>query len=85
MPKCDSAICTILHWYVEQLLVPVTLIILTLLEGRWKSAVNMVNPLGSHGNLAHAFAQVLHELWKAELPYISPIKFRVRNNLFRIT
>jgi hypothetical protein len=39
----------------------------------------MVNPMGTRGVLARAFAEVLHELWKAELPYISPINFRVRS------
>ncbi|KAA1470161.1 cysteine proteinase [Dentipellis sp. KUC8613] len=45
-------------------------------DGRWKSAVNMVNPLGTKGNLAHAFASILHEMWHGEMPYISPYPFR---------
>ncbi|KAI0058855.1 cysteine proteinase [Artomyces pyxidatus] len=45
-------------------------------DGRWKSAVNMVNPLGSKGNLANAFSSILHEMWHEEMPYISPYPFR---------
>ena len=47
-------------------------------DGRWKSAVNMVNPLGTKGNLVHAFSSILHDLWHGEMPYISPFQFRVR-------
>ncbi|KAI0259432.1 hypothetical protein BC834DRAFT_833549 [Gloeopeniophorella convolvens] len=45
-------------------------------DGRWKSAVNMVNPLGTKGNLVHAFSSILHEMWHGEMPYISPFPFR---------
>ena len=37
----------------------------------------MVNPLGTKGNVAHAFADILHEMWQGELPYLSPYTFRV--------
>jgi hypothetical protein len=47
-------------------------------DGRWKSAVNMVNPLGTKGNLVRAFSSILHDLWHGEMPYISPFQFRVR-------
>ncbi|TDL26727.1 hypothetical protein BD410DRAFT_895341 [Rickenella mellea] len=45
-------------------------------DGRWKSAVNMVNPLGTKGHLTQAFASILHELWHEELPTLSPYTFR---------
>ncbi|KAH9958814.1 hypothetical protein BC827DRAFT_540115 [Russula dissimulans] len=45
-------------------------------DGRWKSAVNMVNPLGTKGNLVYAFSSILHDLWHGEMPYISPFQFR---------
>ncbi|KAH9983664.1 hypothetical protein BJV77DRAFT_1062378 [Russula vinacea] len=45
-------------------------------DGRWKSAVNMVNPLGTKGNLVNAFSSILHDLWHGEMPYISPFQFR---------
>lgn len=38
----------------------------------------MLNPLGSKGNMAKAFAAILHELWHGELPYLVPFSFRVR-------
>lgn len=47
-------------------------------DGRWKNAVNMLNPLGSKGNMAKAFATLLHELWHGDLPYMAPYSFRVR-------
>ncbi|KAH8995056.1 cysteine proteinase [Lactarius hatsudake] len=45
-------------------------------DGRWKSAVNMVNPLGTKGNIVHAFSGILHDLWHGEMPYITPFQFR---------
>lgn len=53
------------------------MLIYSLPDGRWKSAVNMVNPMGTKGNLAHAFADILHEMWQGDLPYLSPYTFRV--------
>ena len=47
-------------------------------DGRWKSAVNMLNPLGSKGQLTMAFASILHDLWYEEPGTISPYTFRVR-------
>jgi ubiquitin carboxyl-terminal hydrolase 8 len=46
-------------------------------DGRWKSAVNMVNPLGTKGHIVHAFSGILHDLWHGEMPYITPFQFRV--------
>ncbi|KAI5123494.1 hypothetical protein M0805_008862 [Coniferiporia weirii] len=45
-------------------------------DGRWKSAVNMLNPLGSKGQLTQAFALILHDLWHQESPIITPHTFR---------
>ncbi|KAI0924296.1 hypothetical protein AcW2_005215 [Taiwanofungus camphoratus] len=45
-------------------------------DGRWKSAVNMVNPLGTKGNIAHAFANILRDMWQGELQCLSPMTFR---------
>lgn len=52
-------------------------------DSRWKSAVNMVNPMGTKGNLAHGFASILHDMRQGDLPYLSPIPFRVRLCLYR--
>ncbi|KZT07231.1 cysteine proteinase [Laetiporus sulphureus 93-53] len=45
-------------------------------DGRWKSAVNMVNPLGTKGNLALTFANILRELWQGDGQCLSPVTFR---------
>ncbi|OCH85882.1 cysteine proteinase [Obba rivulosa] len=45
-------------------------------DGRWKSAVNMVNPLGTKGALAHAFAGTLRDMWQGELQCLNPAAFR---------
>jgi ubiquitin carboxyl-terminal hydrolase 8 len=50
-------------------------------EGRWKTGVNFTNPLGSKGKLTEAFAKLLHEMWGGDLPYLTPIDFRVLNPL----
>jgi len=36
----------------------------------------MLNPLGTKGNLAGAFAKILHEMWQGEYTYLSPYTFR---------
>lgn len=45
-------------------------------DGRWKSAVNMVNPMGTKGMLAHAFANILRDMWQGEMPSLTPLPFR---------
>ncbi|KAI6164667.1 hypothetical protein EDD17DRAFT_1561941 [Pisolithus thermaeus] len=45
-------------------------------DGRWKSAVNMRNRLGTEGRLAQAFASILYEMSHSELPYVNPLNFR---------
>lgn len=50
-------------------------------DGRWKGAINFTNPLGSQGRLAGAFAKLLHEMWGGDLPYLTPIEFRVSRSL----
>ena len=47
-------------------------------DGRWKNAVNMVNPMGTKGNLALAFALILRDMWQGEGSTLSPVTFRVR-------
>lgn len=41
----------------------------------------MVNPLGTKGRLAGAFAQILYEMSHSELPHFTPFMFRVRLSL----
>ncbi|KAI8996409.1 cysteine proteinase [Trametes punicea] len=45
-------------------------------DGRWKSAINMVNPMGTKGNLANAFANILRDMWQGEGGTLSPVTFR---------
>ncbi|KAJ7019793.1 ubiquitin carboxyl-terminal hydrolase 4 [Mycena alexandri] len=45
-------------------------------NGRWKNAVNTLNPMGSKGLLSGSFAKLVHSMWSGELPYIIPIDFR---------
>ncbi|KAJ7117734.1 hypothetical protein C8R44DRAFT_200951 [Mycena epipterygia] len=45
-------------------------------NGRWKSAVNTLNPMGSKGMLSGSFAKLVHSMWSGDLPYIIPIDFR---------
>lgn len=58
------------HWWINERI-----------EGRWKNAINTVNPLGSKGRLTYGFAKLLHEMWGGDLPYLSPQDFRVRVHL----
>lgn len=53
-------------------------------DGRWKSAVNMVNSMGTKGAIAHAFALILRDMWQGEMPTLNPMSFRVcRSSLLR--
>ncbi|KAG1850912.1 hypothetical protein F4604DRAFT_1807965 [Suillus subluteus] len=45
-------------------------------EGRWKKAVNAINPMGTKGRLASAFAHILYEMSHSELPHLIPASFR---------
>lgn len=47
------------------------------IDGRWKSAVNMQNPLGTNGAVAHAFAKMVHDMWQGDSTYLTPYPFRV--------
>ncbi|EJU03776.1 cysteine proteinase [Dacryopinax primogenitus] len=46
------------------------------LENRWQRAVNTVNPLGTRGQLAGAFAKMVQEMWQANFTYLDPTNFR---------
>ncbi|KAM6497275.1 ubiquitin carboxyl-terminal hydrolase 4 [Amanita muscaria] len=46
------------------------------LDGRWKTAINFMNPMGSKGKLAGAFAKLVQEMWMGDLPYLTPFEFR---------
>ncbi|CAE6374060.1 unnamed protein product [Rhizoctonia solani] len=45
-------------------------------DRRWHHEVNMMNPLGTRGELAHAFYSLLRDMWQGDLPYLTPVPFR---------
>jgi hypothetical protein len=82
--ECDRAILEVFHWYEWILMLSFFLAdeaLFLFVDGRWRSAVNYMNPLGSQGKLAGAFAKLLHEMWGGDLPYLSPIDFRVGSRI----
>lgn len=50
-------------------------------DGSYKKSINVQNPLGMKGNLANAFAELLKALWKEEYNFLSPVTFRVSENV----
>ncbi len=46
------------------------------LDGSYKKAINRVNPLGTKGVLAEAFAQLIRVLWSEQYTFVSPVTFR---------
>lgn len=36
-----------------------------------------MNPLGSKGKLAGAFAELVRQMWLSDMPYLTPLEFRV--------
>jgi len=51
------------------------------IDGRWKSAVNMINPLGTKGKFTEAYARLLVDMWQAEGALV-PIPFRVIRQIY---
>lgn len=49
------------------------------LDGRWRQAVNIWNPLGSKGKVTEAYTALLAEMWKGDA--LSPNMFRVYSHL----
>ncbi|PWN50446.1 cysteine proteinase [Violaceomyces palustris] len=47
-----------------------------LLDGSYKQAINRVNPLGTQGALAEAFAQLVRVMWSEQYTFVSPVTFR---------
>jgi ubiquitin carboxyl-terminal hydrolase 4/11/15 len=42
------------------------------LDDSWKSALNVVNPRGSHGAVVRAFASLVHDVWSGAKDSLSP-------------
>lgn len=49
---------------------------LILTDGSYKKAINRVNPLGTQGALAEAFAQLVRVMWSEQYTFVSPVTFR---------
>jgi ubiquitin carboxyl-terminal hydrolase 8 len=47
-----------------------------LLDGSYRKAINRVNPLGTQGALAEAFAQLIRVMWSEQYTFVSPVTFR---------
>lgn len=47
-----------------------------MLDGSYRRAINLQNPLGTRGVLAEAFAQLLRTLWSEQYRFVSPMAFR---------
>lgn len=47
-----------------------------MLDGTFKKAINLQNPLGTRGALAEAFAQLLRVMWSQQYASLSPNSFR---------
>jgi len=47
------------------------------IDGSFKRAINTVNPLGTKGDLAKAFATLVSMLWEESYTFLSPVTFRV--------
>nr|CAH8842380.1 unnamed protein product [Trichobilharzia regenti] len=47
------------------------------LTGKWKSELNVRNPLGSQGRIATAYADLIKQLWSGTRPYAVPRDFKI--------
>ncbi|KAJ9119135.1 hypothetical protein QFC22_003626 [Naganishia vaughanmartiniae] len=45
-------------------------------DGSYKRAINTVNPMGTKGDLAKAFATLISVLWNEQYTFLSPVTFR---------
>ncbi|KAJ9097437.1 hypothetical protein QFC19_006807 [Naganishia cerealis] len=45
-------------------------------DGSFKRAINTVNPMGTKGDLAKAFATLISVLWNEQYTFLSPVTFR---------
>ncbi|KAH9944957.1 cysteine proteinase [Epithele typhae] len=45
-------------------------------DGSWRTALNMINKMGTGGQLATAYANILRDMWQGEGGTLSPVTFR---------
>ena len=48
-----------------------------IVDGSFKRAINYNNKLGTQGNLANAWSELLKALWREDYTFLSPVTFRV--------
>lgn len=46
------------------------------LTQKYKSEINTVNPLGRHGEIAEAYANLISEIWSGNNSYVIPRQFK---------
>ncbi|KAG8866915.1 ubiquitin-specific protease doa4 [Serendipita sp. 405] len=46
------------------------------IDGRWQTAVNTINPLGSKGKFTEGYARLLVDMWRADMGALTPYPFR---------
>lgn len=51
-----------------------------MIDGRFKVAINRTNSLGSKGEVAIAFASLIHQMRQNDITYLTPTGFRVSRN-----
>ena len=44
----------------------------------YKHELNPTNPLGMHGKIAEAYAELMHQLWNGQNHFVTPRAFKVR-------
>ncbi|VDP04343.1 unnamed protein product [Schistosoma mattheei] len=50
------------------------------LSGKWKSELNIRNPLGSQGRIAIAYADLIKQLWSGTRAYAVPREFKLSSS-----
>lgn len=51
-------------------------------QGRYKKEINTVNPLGRQGEIAEAYAHLIHEMWSGANSYTMPRAFKLSISKF---
>ena len=47
------------------------------LSKKWEEEINEDNPLGMHGEIARAYAELVHIMWSGNYSYTVPRNFKV--------
>lgn len=76
--QCLSATYPFSQYFLGQLLpLSHTSVVLISTEGSYKRAINYHNKLGTKGDLANAWSELLKALWREDYTFLSPVTFRV--------